>query len=751
MPIPSRLPTESVTDSPWTQNHDAAGYDLSDLGTLNFDDATTLTIASGVITITQSYHSIDTEGAAASDDLDTINGGTAGDLLYLKAADGTHTVVLKHGTGNIVTPDGNDYSLDDANKAVALLCDSAGTWHLVGSAGGGPGSDTTAVHDNVAGEIAAITEKTAPASADLLLIEDSAASNAKKKVQIGNLPSSGGDVTGPPDSTDNAIARFDGTTGKILQNTPHVTISDAGVITSDVATGTAPLSIASITVVANLNADKVDGKDETAFLLADGARALAGNLDANGHSLNNLLSLSQNTATGYKGILKGGIYDVVDYGATGDGTTDDTAAIQAAIDAAATAGGGIVYIPPSSTPYMVTSSLNIAGDNITIEGGGWGSVIKAANSFDNSSGGQVFYTNGYDNLVFREFKIDGNRANLSDLTAIGINVHQSTNVLIDHVAVVDSSYDGFYIGYSTTPSENVIIRNCYIDNATRLGIGITSGENIYILFTIIVNTNGSNPQKGIDIEPNGSDNPCNNIFIIDSKFDNNYYGHIGLQGGDSKNRVVITDNLFGSIGAAGSYNWQGAAISARQLGYGVISNNSFSVAPPSERAHILLGGAASGELNVYCNISGNIFYRGDYGVSVLSAMSRSTIANNVFSYTHNPVYVNPANLSETAYELTITGNTMYSPDIGIYLDGSTSETTIAGGAIHVASGGTGVETAADTVVITGLSINGGDYGVKIDGGDYQLLSSLVINGATTAISGSVGSNGKQDNASIVGV
>jgi hypothetical protein len=40
-----------------------------------------------------------------------------------------------------------------------------------------------------------------------------------------------GDVLGPASSTDNAIARFDGTTGKIVQNSA-VTISDAGGITA---------------------------------------------------------------------------------------------------------------------------------------------------------------------------------------------------------------------------------------------------------------------------------------------------------------------------------------------------------------------------------------------------------------------------------------------------------------------------------------------------------------------------------------
>jgi len=49
------------------------------------------------------------------------------------------------------------------------------------------GSDTTAIHDDQSGEIAAIAEKTTPGDADLLLIEDASASNAKKKIQVANL------------------------------------------------------------------------------------------------------------------------------------------------------------------------------------------------------------------------------------------------------------------------------------------------------------------------------------------------------------------------------------------------------------------------------------------------------------------------------------------------------------------------------------------------------------------------------------
>jgi hypothetical protein len=55
-----------------------------------------------------------------------------------------------------------------------------------------PGTDDDAIHDNVSGEIQAVTEKTVPVDADIVLIEDSAASYAKKRVQLGNLPGGSG-------------------------------------------------------------------------------------------------------------------------------------------------------------------------------------------------------------------------------------------------------------------------------------------------------------------------------------------------------------------------------------------------------------------------------------------------------------------------------------------------------------------------------------------------------------------------------
>ncbi len=57
-----------------------------------------------------------------------------------------------------------------------------------GSAKGATGTDATAIHDDTAGEINAITLKGTPVDADEFVIEDSAAGGAKKSATLGTLP-----------------------------------------------------------------------------------------------------------------------------------------------------------------------------------------------------------------------------------------------------------------------------------------------------------------------------------------------------------------------------------------------------------------------------------------------------------------------------------------------------------------------------------------------------------------------------------
>lgn len=52
-----------------------------------------------------------------------------------------------------------------------------------------------------------------------------------------------------------------------------------------------------------------------------------------------------------------GWYDVTDYDAKGDGQQPDHVAIQAAIDAAAANGGGVVWLPPGT--YLLQAGITL--------------------------------------------------------------------------------------------------------------------------------------------------------------------------------------------------------------------------------------------------------------------------------------------------------------------------------------------------------------------------------------------------------
>lgn len=103
------------------------------------------------------------------------------------------------------TPAGGSVTLKeiDGSPSIAGITEIRVTNGTLTDVGGGVGqldfgsaaTDGAAIHDNVASEISAITEKTTPADADMIIIEDSEDTNKKKMVQIGNLPSGGSTIS----------------------------------------------------------------------------------------------------------------------------------------------------------------------------------------------------------------------------------------------------------------------------------------------------------------------------------------------------------------------------------------------------------------------------------------------------------------------------------------------------------------------------------------------------------------------------
>jgi hypothetical protein len=93
-------------------------------------EGSSLAISGGVIAVTNSWHRVDTEAAAASDDLDTINGFTNGMHLFLRAVSSANTVVLKDETGNLALA--GDFSMDSGDDIIQLIYDgTSGKWKEV--------------------------------------------------------------------------------------------------------------------------------------------------------------------------------------------------------------------------------------------------------------------------------------------------------------------------------------------------------------------------------------------------------------------------------------------------------------------------------------------------------------------------------------------------------------------------------------------------------------------------------------------
>ncbi len=104
---------------------DSFSGDVDFTGKVSTPDDGELTIASGAITVTGSYHTVDNEADASSDDLVTISGGVDGQKLIIRAANSARAIVVKHNTGNIWLGNGVDFTLSNDSQTLTLIYDDA--------------------------------------------------------------------------------------------------------------------------------------------------------------------------------------------------------------------------------------------------------------------------------------------------------------------------------------------------------------------------------------------------------------------------------------------------------------------------------------------------------------------------------------------------------------------------------------------------------------------------------------------------
>lgn len=180
-----------------------------------------------------------------------------------------------------------------------------------------------------------------------------------------------------------------------------------------------------------------------------------------------------------------GWISVKDYGATGDGTTDDTAAIQAANDAVNAQGGGTLFWPAGT--YVVSQITMAANANVQWMGCGDSSSIKWTFNAAGGAGSMISISGGASRLMFDMLQFNGSgltnpaASRNNHLIAIG-NGSAAVEIYVERckfTGMVASSGDGVNVkGSAGNLASRWWITDCVFDGCSRFGVGVEQGYEI---------------------------------------------------------------------------------------------------------------------------------------------------------------------------------------------------------------------------------------------------------------------------------
>lgn len=254
---------------------------------------------------------------------------------------------------------------------------------------------------------------------------------------------------------------------------------------------------------------------------------------------------------------------VKDFGAVGDGVADDTACINAAIQNVSASGGGTLYVPRGTYNIAAAKTSNTAPGGVIMKSGvhlqfDSGAVFKAIPT------GSMYYS-----IVSI---IDCERVRISGAQLVGERyehldtqgewghgflVMNSSQLTIVDTQIRDCWGDGLYIRSATKTTLVRIVS----DNNRRQGMSLISCTDFRADHCIFQNTNGTDPQSGVDLEPNQATEEVRNVSFNACQFINNQGRGfvVGIRRGATCENIllsdsVITGNRYESFRIAGRNN-----------------------------------------------------------------------------------------------------------------------------------------------------------------------------------------------------
>ena len=350
------------------------------------------------------------------------------------------------------------------------------------------------------------------------------------------------------------------------------------------------------------------------------------------------------------------------YGAVENDSGDDTAAFNAALTAMETISTcEKVYVPAGTYKINATN-----GNGIRLKSG---SVLEMAEGAvleviaNDQQGYDCIIASSVNNATVKGGKIVGDRESHDGTEGEwghGIGIYDSQHVTITGTRIDNCWGDGVYIGTQnqnslTAKSTNIELVSVTANNNRRNGLSIVAGDNITVNGCLFANTNGHNPQYGIDIETNhwkdGDKSSNNDIIITNTTCTGNVNGSIGFVSWCS-NVTLTSCTMNGPI-----YNQMGQDIT--------LSNTAVLGSTPVERD------------SVHALNRGLIMTNGSYFDGGYSANADTCVAEIDMS-TENAKALNGYNYSDQGIGSAIVDDTNSSSGKALYLLRQSAGTKEAG-------------------------------------------------------------------------
>jgi hypothetical protein len=378
------------------------------------------------------------------------------------------------------------------------------------------------------------------------------------------------------------------------------------------------------------------------------------------------------------------------YGATGNGVTDDSAAVRAAA-AAAAATGADLYFPEGT--YLVSRVDAGTAYCLNHPGGRWygPGTIKMAASQAASTRVVFMGTNG---CALDGLTIDGNSTNQGASTdqRHGVILASATNAAIRYCTITDNDGDGVLV---STSCENVAITRCVITDNRRSGVALTgSGTSNVSVTGCTITGNDATP---IDGEANS--------------------GHV--------DKVRLVDNyLVAASSDAYAITFSGSAVDALNDSWTLIGNTcTGGVYLPFSAKAAVIGNAVT--------VSGTT-----YGVDFTGADGATIQGNHVTQTgTVAAVYGAVSGSYPDASDVLITGNFVETADDGVRVQGPSNIVVADNSLSATAAGGQGVYLYPAGNDMTNVTVQGNmvrnfaTYGiVATTGGGAFTLTGCSIRG-----------------------